>query len=201
MAANSKFDLCTQATALLGLGEVQSFSTGLGVIAGRLYDTVVLSLIESYPWNFAKVYSGSLTRLSAAPESNWLYQYALPTNLDGIVWALFDDDGTELRPNKDWERVGNVIMTNLTAVWIRHAAVPEIAKMPKYFHQLAVYALAATFAQPMKESAELASDLRAVAFGTPEQGGKGGLWAMATAADARGTPSTVQRDNPFIDCR
>ena len=202
MAANSKFDLCSQATALLGLGPVQSFSDGdKGAVAGRLYDTVVLSLIESYPWNFAKVYSASLTRLATTPESQWTYLYALPTNLDGIVWALYDDDAIDAAPFKLWERVGANIATNATEVWIRHAAIPEVAKMPKYFHQLAVYALAAAFAQPMKESADMADFYHKRAFGTPEQNGKGGLWAMATAADARGSPSTIQRDNPFIDCR
>lgn len=202
MAANSKFDLCTQATALLGLGAIQSFDDGdKGAIAGRLYDTVVLSLIESYPWNFAKVYSASLTRLGTTPDSQWTYFYSLPTDLEGIAWALYDDDAIDAAPFKVWERVGETIATNATEVWIRYGKLVDVAKMPKYFHQLAVYALAATFAQPMKESADLANSLRQVAFGTPEQNGKGGLWAMATAADARGSPSTIQRDNPFIDCR
>lgn len=202
MAANSKFDLCSQATALLGLGPVQSFSGGgKEAIAGLLYDTVVLSLIESYPWGFAKVYSASLTRLSDTPESQWTYFYQLPGDIDGIVWSLFDDDAIDAAPFKVWERVGNTIATNATAVYIRYAAIPEVAKMPKYFHILAVTALAAAFAQPMKESAELADFYHSRAFGTPEQNGKGGLWAMATAADARGSPSTIQRDNPFIDCR
>ena len=202
MAANSKFDLCTQATALIGLGPVQSFSgSDRNVIAGRLYDTIMLALIESYPWNFAKVLSSSLTRLTEAPASQWTYFYQLPGALDGIVWALYTETTVDARPFKEWERIGNKIATNETAVYIKYAAVSEIAAMPKYFHLLVVTALAAAFAQPMKESKEMAEFYHQRAFGTPEQNGKGGLWSMATAADARGSPSTVQRDNPFIDCR
>ena len=202
MAANSKFDLCSQATALLGLSPISSFSGGgKEAIAGLLYDTVVLSLIESYPWGFAKVLSSALNRLSDPPASQWTYFYQLPSNLDGIVWALYEDDAIDDRPFKEWERIGNTIATNATAVYIKYAAINEVAKMPKYFHSLAVTALAASFAQPMKESGDLADFYHKRAFGTPDQNGKGGLWAMATAADARGSPSTVQRDNPFIDCR
>jgi hypothetical protein len=203
MAANSKFDLCTQATALIGLGPVNSFDGGSDrdAIAGRLYDTTVMPLIESYPWHFTRVISASLNRLSEVPGATWAYYYQLPNAVEGIVWALYDDAAIDAAPFKHWERVGQKIATNATAIWIHYAALPEIAQMPRYFHQLAIYALAAAFAQPMKESAELAANMRAVAFGTPEQNGKGGLWSMATAADARGSPSTVQRDNPFIDCR
>jgi hypothetical protein len=202
MAANSKFDLCSQATALLGLGPVQSFSGGgKEATAGLLYDTVMLSLIESYPWGFCKVLSAALNRLTPAPESQWTYFYQLPNALDGIVWALYTETTIDARPFKEWERIGNAIATNQTAVYIKYAAVPEIAAMPKYFHALVVNALASTFAQPMKESADLADFYNKKAFGTPEQNGKGGLWAMATAADARGSPSTIQRDNPFLDCR
>lgn len=202
MAANSKYDLCTQATALLGLGPVQSFSDGgKGAIAGYLYDTEVLSLIESYPWGFAKVLSSSLTRLTEAPASQWSYFYSLPSDLDGIVWSLYTETTIDARPFKEWERIGNKIATNETAIYIKYAAINEVAAMPKYFHKLAVTALAAVFAQPMKESADLATFYHQMAFGTPEQNGKGGLWAMATSADARGSPSTIQRDNAFIDCR
>lgn len=202
MAANSKFDLCSQATALLGLGRIQSFSGGdKEAVAGLLYDTVMISLAESYPWHFMRVISASLNRLSEVPETTWTYYYQLPNNLEGIVWALYDDDAIDAAPFKLWERVGQKIATNATTIWIHYTEVPEVAAMPKYFHLLVVSALAAAFAQPMKESADLADFYHKRAFGTPEQNGKGGLWAMATAADARGSPSTVQRDNPFIDCR
>lgn len=202
MAANSKFDLCSQAFLLLGLGTINSFSGGgKEAIAAQLYDTVMLSLIESYPWHFARVIAAPLNRLVETPENQWTYYYQLPSDIDGIVWALYDSDGIELRPNKDWERVGGKIATNLATVVIHHSAIPEIAKMPKYFHMLAVNALAATFAMPAKESEQLATFYHQKAFGSPEQNGKGGLWAMAASADARGSPSTVQQDNPFIDCR
>jgi len=202
MAANSKFDLCTQATALLGLSEVQSFSDGdKGAIAGRLFDTVFIALIETYPWGFCKVLSASLNRLTDAPESQWTYFYQLPSDLEGIAWALYTETTIDARPFKEWERIGNTIATNQTAVYIKYAAIPEVAAMPKYFHLLVVNALAAIFAMPMKESQTMAEFYDRAAFGTPEQMRKGGLWALATSADARGSPSTVQRDDPFIDCR
>ena len=132
MAANSKYDLCTQATALLGLGPVQSFTDGdKGAVAGRLYDTIVLSLIESYPWGFAKILSAALTRLTPAPASQWTYFYQLPSTLDGIVWALYTETTVDARPFKEWERIGNAIATNETAVYIKYAAINEVAKMPK----------------------------------------------------------------------
>lgn len=202
MAANSKFDLCTQATALLGLGPINSFTGGdRNAIAGRLYDTVVVGLIEGYPWNFAKVLSAALNRLTDAPATQYTYAYQLPSNLDGIVWALYRDDAIDATPFKEWERIGQTIYTNETAVYIKYAAMPPVAQWPKYFHMLCVYALAAAFAMPMKESGDMAGRYQALAFGTPEQNGKGGQWAVATSADARGSPSSVQRDNPFIDCR
>lgn len=202
MTANSQFDLCTQATALLGLGPVNSFSgSDRNAIAGRLYDTVVISLIEGYPWNFAKVLSTALNRLTDAPATQFTYAYELPNNLDGIVWALYRDSAIDATPFKEWERIGNTVCTNETAVYIKYASLPPVSNWPKYFQLLCVYALAAVFAMPMKESGDMAKNYQALAFGTPDQNGKGGQWAVATAADARGSPSTVQRDNPFIDCR
>jgi hypothetical protein len=202
MAANSKFDLCSQASRLLGLGAIQSFSGGgKEAIAGELFDTQFIALVESYPWGFCKVLSAALNRLSDAPASQWTYFYQLPSNLEGIAWALYDEATVDARPFKEWERIGNAIATNATAVYIKYAAIPEVAAMPKYFHLLVIHALAAIFAMPMKESGEMADTYYKRAFGTPEQNGKGGLWAMATAADARGSPSTIQRDSPFTDCR
>lgn len=202
MAANSKFDLCSQAYRLLGLGSINSFTGGgKEAIAGELYDTIVMSLIEGYPWHFTRVISAALNRLTETPAANWTYFYQLPNNLEGIVWALYDTAAIDAAPFKHWERMGQKIATNATAIYIHYAALPEVGQMPRYFHNLAVHALAAAFAQPAKESAELAEHYRSIAFGTPEQNGKGGLWAVATSADSRGSPSSVQRDNPFIDCR
>src|SRR5687767_8632251 len=110
MAANSKFDLCSQATALLGLGPVQSFSGGgKEATAGLLFDTIFIALIETYPWGFCKVLSTALNRLSDAPASQWTYFYQLPNNLEGIAWALYNSAGIDLAPKKDWERIGNTI--------------------------------------------------------------------------------------------
>lgn len=202
MAANSKFDVCSQAFQLLGLGTINSFSGGgKEAIANSLYDTTIMSLIESYPWHFARVIAEPLNRLTETPENAWTYYYQLPSNISGGVVALYDQGGTKLAPNKDWERVGEKIATDLTEVWIHHSAIPEVAKWPGYFTLLAVFALAGVFAQPAKESKELSDFWTARAFGPPQESGKGGQWALATAADARGSPSTVQRDNPFIDCR
>ena len=201
MANNSQFDLCSAALLLLGAKPISAFTGDTGAIAERLYDSVTKGIASSYPWRFMRQYSSPLARLTATPVIQYLYYYRLPSDIEGLAWALYDDDSQDAPPFKNWEQVGASIATDAAEVWIKYSALPEVPQWPGYFQQLVIYALAAEFAMPVRESSSTADYWRGVAFGRPAEGGRGGYWKVATGSDAKGSPASVQRDNPFIDCR
>ncbi len=202
MANNSQFDICSAALLLLGAKPISAFTGDKGAACERLYDTTVSQIASSYSWRFMRQFSTQLARLSDTPDFGWLYYYQLPSEREGAVWALYDTDTQDDPPPfKLWEQVGAKVATNAEQVWIKYTVLPAVPQWPGYFQQLVIYALAGDLAGPVRESVSQADYWRQVAFGTPQEGGKGGYWRKATGSDARGAPSTVQRDHPFIDCR
>lgn len=200
--ATDDVDLCSQAFTLLGLGRITSMTAenNKSRIANQLYSTVINGLLASYPWRFA-TQKVELTRLLQTPETGYTYFFQLPPTIVGQPFVVYNSDDVGARPFKDWQIFEDMIATDATELWVDFRTLPLVSKFPGYFTQLAVYALAANFAMPATRDKSKMDAYMELAFGTPQEDGKGGYFRLARNADAFGQPPQEQRDNPFIDVR
>ncbi len=201
--ANTDVDLCSQAFVLLGLSPISSLqaNNNKARLALQLYDTVIERLFAEHQWRFA-MRKTKLTRLTEVPKTTYLYFYQLPATIQGQPFICYTTADQDARPFKEWQIFEDRLATDALDVWIDHKVTPEIPKWPPYFTQLAVYALAAHFAQPATDDASKTDMWMRIAFGGPSEDGKGGYGRTARALDSMGQPpALVQRDDPFIDVR
>lgn len=203
VALNTDIAIASAATVMLGRQPISSFTGTPGAIAGTFYSMVIHDLISSYPWGFAMVKSASLARDTDAPNSTWLYSFALPNPRIGDPEAYYDTDADGAEPFIGWERQGGKVLSDLTAMWCDYKTNPGEAYWPGYFTNLAVHALACRYALPMTDDQSKHDRFFTVAFGTPQEQGQGGLWKAATFADAR--TQRVQKlpesAFPLVGCR
>lgn len=161
------------------------------------YETHIGALVSSYPWTF-QTKLAPLGRLTQAPVAHWRYAYQLPADMAGTPRAIFAHKD-DREPIVDFEIIGDRLVTDRDAIWCRYTFRPEPGRWPGHFILLAVTALKAQFALTIREDTTLHNTLNQIAFGTPSQGGQGGLWASSAHIDNSGQPSRVVRigSNPL----
>jgi hypothetical protein len=153
-----------------------------------------------YPWSFAykKV---RLARLITTPVSEWRYEYQLPGDRLGNPRALFETAQSYARPVKEWEIIGDKLMTNYEDVYIDYPyQTPEFA-MPQYFVQLLKYMMAWHMAYPVTEQETKTGYWQGVAIGSPSENGRGGYFRQAMNIDAQGQPPQVIEDYSLVAVR
>jgi hypothetical protein len=193
--------LCNEALRMLGDATIQSFDddSDLAESCNQLFPTTVAALLASYPWRFtmAKV---RLARDVVAPLNQWRYQHALPPDRIGI---------TRLSPSGEigagllaaYEIFENRVFSDQPDIWCDYQRNVDPALWPPMFRQMARYGLAADLAVAVTGSASLAQAMRLVAYGTPQDGGNGGLMAAARRLDAQQQPPQAVTDFPLITAR
>ncbi len=88
------------------------------------------------------------------------------------------------------------------AVWATCVLPVDPAAWPPLFRAAYVTALAAELAVPQAHDIALADSLRAQAWGTPSEGGRGGLVGRAMARDAAQAPgATLLASDPLTAAR
>ena len=118
------------------------------------------------------------------------------------VQAVFASSGTNERPLRyDWEVYGDQLYTNLTTVYIDYQATVDESKMPNYFVHLLRVAVAAELGLVITDQISKTEFYRAMAFGTPGEQGRGGLFREAMNIDSRGAPPQVIEDYSLIEVR
>lgn len=195
--ANSQYDLCSQAAALLGEKPIQSFTGGQReATCGLLYGDCVRNLLASYPWSFAQA-KQQLARLSTAPLNEWKYAYKLPSDRLGNPNAYYDNAAVGAIPFLAWEVQGDNVLCNEEAVYCDYLFLPTIPKWPPYFVTLVIYALAAVLAVPLTTDQSKAEYWDVKAFGTGQENQRGGQWLAATNADAMGQTNIAIHPDAF----
>lgn len=147
--ALSDIGLCSRALVKIGVHPITSFSDGTASseIAGLLYAPLRDAVLSSYPWSFATG-QVDLTRLSSAPEADYLYAYQLPNDFLRAISAGYGARGRGV----NFRIQGNVLHTNAETLTLTYIYRPEEANFPPYFDMALIARLAAEFCIPLTEN-------------------------------------------------
>lgn len=202
-AGDTDLSICSDALILLGAAPLSSFTEGTDAAQAcdRLYPDLRDSLLSRYPfsWSYIKVQLG---RLSTTPINEFRYAYGLPGNMLSGVQAVFETSSTNQQPiNDGWEIYGQELYTNLESVYIDYQESVDESKMPHYFVQLLRTALASELAITITDQSTKADYFRTLAFGTPGENGRGGLFREAVNIDSRGRLPQIIEDYALIAVR
>ena len=202
-AGDTDLSICSDALILLGAAPLSSFTEGTDAAQAcdRLYPDLRDSLLSRYPfsWSYIKVQLG---RLSTTPINEFKYAYGLPGNMLSGVQAVFETSSTNQQPiNDGWEIYGQELYTNLESVYIDYQESVDESKMPHYFVQLLRTSLASELAITITDQSTKADYFRTLAFGTPGENGRGGLFREAVNIDSRGRLPQIIEDYALIAVR
>lgn len=200
-AGDSKLTICNDALLMLGASEMTSFTEGTdsAKICDRLYDDLKKYILSIYPWSFAKV-KVQLARTTDTPVTEWKYVYALPADIIGTPKAVFIASDAGTSPQTEFE-LYNVdqprLLTDYETVYIDYITDVDESRFPEYFVYMLRHALAADIAEPLTDQITKADYFRSLAFGTPAENGRGGLFRQAAQADAQGQRAQTLGNNSF----
>lgn len=202
-AGDTDLAICSRALTLLGASAISAFDEGTDAAStcDRLYTTIKEALLQTYPWKFAtkKV---ELARLVGTPVNEWTYKYQLPGDALGGPQALFNSDQAGARPlTSGWEIYEDTVLTDEEEVYIDYRFDPGESKYPAYFVILLMYSLCAHLAEPITDQVAKADYWRTVAFGSPQENGRGGFFRQAANADGSSAPPEYIQDFPLIAAR
>lgn len=201
-AGDTGISICSDALILLGAKPISSFNDGTDEsnTCDRLYPDIRDMTISMYPWSFSykKV---QLARLITTPTTEWEYEYQMPGDRLGNPRAVVVSSEANARPIKDFEIIGDKLMTNETTIYIDYPyQTPEFA-MPQYFVQLLKYMMAWHLAYPVTEQQDKAVYWQGVAVGSPSENGRGGYFRQAMNMDSYGQPNQVIEDYALVAVR
>ena len=141
-----------------------------------------------------------LAQTSDTPVTEWTYVYALPADMIGTPKAVFTTSSAGANPQSNFELyyVGQPrLLTNYTTVYVDYIADIDESRFPEYFIYMLRHALAADIAEPLTDQITKADFFRALAFGSPAENGRGGLFRQACQADAQGQRSQTIGNESF----
>lgn len=202
-AGDSDLSICSDALILLGAAPISSFTEGTdsAQACDRLYPDLRNHLLSSYDWTWTQK-KVQLAQLLTGPTNEWQYAYQLPTDMISGVLAVFETTGNSERPLRyGWEIYGDQLYTNLQTVYIDYQARVSESKMPSYFVRLLRTAMAAELGMVVTDQINKADYFRQLAYGTPGENGRGGLFRDATNIDARGSSPQIIEDYSLIEVR
>jgi hypothetical protein len=193
--------LCNEALRLLGDATINSFDdeTDLAETCNQLYPTTVQALLAGHPWRFT-MRKVQLSRDADAPLNEWRYKHALPSNRL-TVRQMFNSGRVGAPPLLAYEIFENRVFSDQIDLWCDFQVETDPATWPPTFRHLARTVLAADMAVAVTGSVNLAAAMRVVAYGSPSEGGNGGLMAVARRLDAQQQPPQVLTDFPLISAR
>ena len=145
----------------------------------------------------------ALAQSTTDPVNEWDHAYPMPSDsLSGTPRALFNSTSSGVSPlNTGWEVYQGSVLTNEDTVVIDYQFQTTEADMPSYFVLLLKYVVAMHLAEPITDQLTKAAHWERVAFGNPGEGGRGGQFRQAAAADGMGQPNAFIADFPLIDAR
>lgn len=146
-------------------------------------------LLGKYRWTFAtSVALLAQVEILSGEIAPCAYKYAKPADMVGAVHAWRDAADPQRASRVPYViEADGFLWSDEAPIYVEYTADRPEKTWPSWFRQLVVTAFAADLADHCQR-AGLARDLRTEAFGTPGDGGEGGLYAQARNEDARMAP-------------
>lgn len=194
--------ICNAAAVLIGAGVVQSLEddTDLSRIFANLYERKKRALMSKYPWRFL-IDSVYLTRTAAPPMRGWKYAYVIPGDaLAGAPHAVFFTKGQKLGSHL-YAISGNKVLSDQDELWADLIVNRKESEWPEYFQELMIHAIAADVALAVTDQQSIADRHYQLAFGTPGEGGNGGMMGQAMLIDSQSGGNVGINADHFVDAR
>lgn len=149
-----KFDMINGALVRIGANEIASLGdeTTEANTARRLYPNTIKDLGSRYPWRFL-MFQEQLARLSEPTVDRWTAVYQIPTQVDVIKSVTVGD--SPIRFDRYNDRIYCDAGVN-DVVILDYVCKFEERYFPGYFCTLVEFELAANFAIPVGDRADLA---------------------------------------------
>ena len=196
-------DICSNALLLLGARPIQSFDDGTdaSTLCANLYPSTKESILSRHDWRFT-ITKRRLALTTNSPVSLWDYEFQLPSNglTDGVIKA-FNDNSAGAPVYKNFEIQGDKLLTDVNEIWIDYQTTSDESAWPPYFVELMEYAISAKLAYPITDQANLAQEMKQIAFGTAAEVMNGGLFALAKTRNSRETPPQRLEDFTLVNAR
>jgi hypothetical protein len=194
----TEISICNDALMLVAHPSIHDFEgeTPASEVCARLYPLVLGRLLGAYPWRFA-MHQARLTRLAVNPETNYRFAHALPAQRDGTPRRFYQDAGGS--PLGDFAIFGDAVHTNSETVLCDYV---KAGGLTGPFRDLLVRAMASDLALSLCDDRGMRDRFHADAYGTPREGGRGGLFKTAMGSDAQGAENRAAfriGGGPLID--
>ena len=190
--------ICNIALVGLGAAPIASFDekNDRARICARLYPFIRDGILSQDPWRF-QMAKANLTRSAEVPANDWKYYYQLPPDRMGSgPLAVYDTTQVTADPVTEFEIFGNKLAASYEIVLIDYAIKREDPEQhfPNWFEMMLAACVKAHIAFAITHQQNVADEARQVAYGTPADGGRGGMMGDALATNTLGN-SNVQGFN------
>ncbi|MDE0921511.1 hypothetical protein [Aurantimonas coralicida] len=191
--------------ALIKLGQAATFSIDdESHISGKVdavWPDLVAHCFGLHDWTFCRQ-TFRLTRLDLEPENGWRYRFALPGGRIGDTLKVLADPRRDV-PLRDFTLEGDDLFADVDAVWVRCKVERNPSSWDPAFRAAFTTALAGALAVPIQSDQDLEATFWQQAFGTPSQGGAGGLFGRLISQNVASDPpdSASRWRDPLTDAR
>jgi len=195
--------ICSNALIRLGELPIQSFDDGTdkATTCKAVYPIKRDYMLASYPWRFSMEFM-QLSRMTASPTAQWEYQFALPADrVQGGFPEVYSSEAVGARPIRDYKIVGNVLMTSSDEIWVKYQYQVDESLWPPYFTELMISVMKAELTLLISDNQGLDQQNRMEVYGTPTQGGQGGMVGQAMFLDSRDNGTIMVQDFSLINAR
>jgi len=202
------------ALGLIGAGKImaEDEDTDLAGQVVPVYYSRLKAVLGMHEWSFAgKTYKLDAIARTAENDfdaaknifnNGWRHAFQLPGTRIGLPRKVLRDPRNPRDPLRDFLIESGWLYADRDAVWAVVTVMPAPDVWDPQFAQAIERITAADLAVPVTHDANLDTKIRAIAEGTPEENGRGGLIGRAIATDAaRARTATPMWRDPLTDAR
>ena len=169
----------------------------IGGVVAIFWPRAIARCFGLHDWTFCRR-TAELTRLVDAPQTGYRYGFELPGDRLGEPVKLLSDPRNET-PIRDFRIEGDTLSCDSPAAYAVCKVMVDPRRWDWQFADCFAVALAACLAIPLTQDAELAAEKEKRAFGTPSEGGAGGMFGRLIAQNRGAHPvgSPLLRNDPL----
>ena len=186
--------------ALLELGQTPNFTTDLESRLGAMVDVVwqrtVARCFGLADWPFCRR-TYKLTRRVETPMTGYRWGFDLPQPRFGPPLRYLEDPRRGV-PVRETRIEGEVVYADVDALYAVCRVAVDPQDWDQQFADCFAVALASGLAIPLTQDPDLAAEKERLAFGTPQEGGAGGMFGRLIAQHRASGPVSAPVDTQML---